>query len=101
MGDTAFNLDLIHPLNAHTEIFLEHLGINIGSGDTHGRSADTGTGLAFHRTGSNGSLSPKKKLVTDILRNADIGGILNIMTVNSKSREFTLGVGGHNAVSYT
>ena len=95
-GNTAQNLDLIHPLGADAEIFLQNTRIAEAARNAHRHSANIDVGFVLHPACGNSTAGETQNFLGHVIGNRIIVGFLHVMAVNGESRQTALGVCGQN-----
>ena len=92
----ADDLDLVHRFHAHAEIVLKEAVIDDRTADTHRDRADLQIGFSAHGGGRNCGTAKAEKLFTHVGGDLRIGGILYVVSVNTKGRKPLLCMGSQH-----
>ena len=95
-GNTAQDLDLIHPLGADAKIFLQNTRIAEAARNAHRHSANIDVSFVLHPACGNSTAGETQNFLGHVIGNRIIVGFLHVMAINGESRQTALGVCGQN-----
>ena len=91
--DAADDFAHIHGFAAHSEVFFIEIGIEDGTGDSHGDGTDGQVGFSAHLGSRHAGTGETQDFFRYIRGNFFLVGVLDIASVNAESRQAFLGMG--------
>ncbi|MEN9991533.1 MAG: hypothetical protein RLZZ224_1235 [Verrucomicrobiota bacterium] len=95
--DATEELGHIDRFHAHAEVFFKESLVDDRAGDAHRHAAHGEVRLTAHRSDGETGAAEAEDLFLDIGRDRGIARVLDIATVDTKSRKALLGVTGENS----